>query len=80
MKLPARITELLTNTPGMTSADIAKTLEAKVTTIKVTLNKMTKANRVVRHKSKKVDKTGVGPKNVYAYRLSEVKSEQPTEG
>jgi predicted transcriptional regulator len=80
MKLPARIKELLTATPGMTSAQIASVTGAKVNTVKVTLNKMNKSNRVTREKIHLADKTGVGPRKVYAYRLVEVKLDQPTGG
>lgn len=75
MKLPAQIVELLTSNPGMTSSQISTRLNAKVNTIKVTLNKMIKTNRVVREKTRLTDKTGVGPRNVFSYRLAEVKSE-----
>lgn len=75
MPMPAQIVELLQQKPNMSSNEIAQALNAKITSVKVTLHKMVKNQKLVREKIGRVEKTKAGPQNLYAYRLSEVKSD-----
>lgn len=75
MSAPKQIVELLGQKPNLNSNEIAQTLNARIDSIKVTLNKMVKAGKLVRDKVAREAKTNSGPQKVYAYRLSEVKSE-----
>lgn len=73
--MPQQIVELLQNKPNMSSNDIAQALNAKVNSVKVTLHKMVKNQKLVREKVSRAEKSKAGPQNLYAYRLSEVKSD-----
>lgn len=75
MAMPQQIVELLQNKPNMSSNDIAQALNAKVNSVKVTLHKMVKNQKLVREKVSRAEKSKAGPQNLYAYRLSEVKSD-----
>lgn len=75
MAMPQQIVELLQNQPNMSSNDIAQALNAKVNSVKVTLHKMVKNQKLVREKVSRAEKSKAGPQNLYAYRLSEVKSD-----
>lgn len=75
MRIPAQIVELLQQRPNMSSNEIAEALNAKLNSVKVTLHKMVKAQKLVREKVSRPEKTKAGPQNLYAYKLSEVKSD-----
>lgn len=75
MRIPARIIDLLQQRPNMSSNEIAEALNAKLATVKVTLHNMVKAQKLCREKVSKTEKTKAGPQNLYAYRVSEVKSD-----
>lgn len=73
--MPKQITEILQQQPNMNSNEIAQKLNAKIGSVKVTLHKMVKSEKLVREKVSRPEKTKAGPQNLYAYRLSEVKSD-----
>ena len=75
MGIPGQIVELLQQKPNMSSIEIAQSLNAKITSVKVTLHKMVKNEKLVREKVLRAEKTKAGPQHLYAYRLSEVKSD-----
>lgn len=75
MAIPKQITELLQQKPGLSSVQIAQEINAKLDTVKVTLHNMVKKEKLVREKIARVEKTKSGPQNLYAYKLSEVKSD-----
>ena len=78
MAIPKQIIELLQQTPGLNSLQIASALNAKPSTVKVTLTNMVKKEKLVREKVSREEKTKVGPQSLYAYKLAEVKSDNAT--
>lgn len=70
MAMPKQIVELLQQNPNMGSTDIANSLNAKVTSVKVTLHKMVKEGKLVREKIARTEKAKAGPQNLYAYKIS----------
>lgn len=77
-KTPQQIVELLNTVPSLSSNEIATRLNAKITSVKVTLNKMVKTNRLMREKVERAQPSASGPKRIYAYKVAEVKSDIPT--
>ena len=69
--MPKQIVELLQQTPNMSSNAIAETLNAKVSSVKVTLHKMVKQGKLMREKvARPVRAVKAGPQNVYAYKIN----------
>lgn len=75
MALAKQIVELLSQKPNMDSNEIASALTAKITTVKVTLHNMVKAEKLSRHRVEKSEKSKPGPKKLYLYTVYEVKSD-----
>lgn len=70
--MATKIIEVLNQSPNLDSNKIAETIGAKNTCVKVTLNKLIKANRLVREKVKREQPTKVGPQNLYVYKVNPV--------
>ncbi len=71
MAMPKQIVELLQQNPDMSSNAIAETLNAKISSVKVTLHKMVKQGRLARQKvARPVRGAKAGPQNVYAYKIN----------
>ena len=68
MVLKEQIVKLLNEQPGLDSNQIAKALDAKVTSIKVTLCKLVNAEKVSRIKEPH-DEKKPGRKNPYRYKV-----------
>lgn len=75
MLISSQIVQLLGQTPNLNAKQIAEALNAKETTVKVTLHKMIKKERLVRMKVGRFEKSKAGPQSLYSYRVSEVKSD-----
>lgn len=71
MSLQTRIVDLLQQTPGMNSNQIAEAVSAKVNSVKVTLNKLVKTEKVVREKMPRPDASKAGPLNMYCYKVKQ---------
>ena len=67
MALKEQIVNLLTEKPGLDSNQIASTLSAKITSVKVTLCKLINAEKVSRIKEPHEEKKP-GRKNIYRYK------------
>lgn len=74
MAMSQQIIQLLEQTPNLNSLQIAQAINAKDTSVKVTLHKLIKKEKLVREKMARSEKTKAGPQNLYAYRVSAVKS------
>lgn len=70
-----QIIQLLSERPNLNSLEIAQAINAKDTSVKVTLHKLIKREKLVREKVARAEKTKAGPQNLYAYRVVEVKSQ-----
>jgi predicted transcriptional regulator len=68
MTLPAKIIELLTQSPNLTAKDIAQKIEVAQAKVKVTLWKLNKTGKVKREKVKTEDKRK-GPQSEYRYQI-----------
>ncbi len=71
MSLQARIVELLQQTPNMNSNQISEAVSGKLTSVKVTLNKLVKSEKVVREKMPRPESTKAGPQNLYCYKVKQ---------
>ena len=68
MALKQQIIDLLMQQPGLDSNQIAQTLNAKITSVKVTLVKLINAETVTRIKEAH-DEKKPGRKNTYRYKV-----------
>lgn len=75
MRISAQIVELLQQKPNIGSNEIAQAINAKLSTVKVTLHKMVKTQMLCREKVGRAEKTKAGPQNLYSYKVNEVKSD-----
>lgn len=66
-----RIIDLLTAEPGLNSKQITEKLQAKPPSVKVTLCKLMKSDRVTREKQEAAEKVVAGPKNLYVYKVKQ---------
>jgi len=72
MNMVNSIVELLQQTPGMNSNQIAEKINGKKSSVKVTLTKLVKLEKVVREKMPKVsEEKFAGPKNLYCYKVKQ---------
>ena len=69
MSLKQQIIDLLNNQPGLDSNQITEALNAKVTSVKVTLCKLVGAEKVTRIKELKNNPDKPGRKNTYRYKV-----------
>jgi predicted transcriptional regulator len=69
MTLKQQIVDLLNNQPGLDSNQITEALNAKVTSVKVTLCKLIGAEKITRIKELHNDSDKAGRKNTYRYKV-----------
>jgi predicted transcriptional regulator len=69
MTLKQQILDLLTAQPGLDSNQITEALNAKVTSVKVTLCKLVSKEKVSRIKELKNNPDKAGRKNTYRYKV-----------
>lgn len=74
MSMPTQIVELLQQKPNLNSIEIASALNAKISSVKVTLHNMVKKQRLAREKVLRAEKSKAGPQNLYAYRIVTLES------
>lgn len=67
--LKARILHTLEAMPCQTSIQLAESLQAKATSVKVTLHKLVKEEKVTRMREPRETKTLAGPQSLYRYKL-----------
>lgn len=71
MSIGDNIINLLATDPNLTSVQITERLNAKSASIKVTLHKLVKTEKLVRSKVARPEKTKNGPQNLYAYAVKQ---------
>ena len=69
MSLKQQIIDLLNAQPGLDSNQITEALNAKVTSVKVTLCKLVGAEKITRIKELKNNPDKPGRKNTYRYKV-----------
>jgi predicted transcriptional regulator len=69
MSLKQQILDLLTETPGLDSNQITQTLNAKITSVKVTLCKLVNQEKITRIMQLTNNPDKAGRKNTYRYKI-----------
>ena len=68
--MQSKIIELLKAEPNLMANQIIERLQVKPTSLKVTLNKMIKKEKLTRSKVARGEVVKAGPKSVYAYSVN----------